>query len=204
MEATAMVTVRQMEREWEARRYEKLLAGLATARPEEAFAFDASAGRSIPAAAMALVRLEELNQAHLPFYARLVRALLAAQSATDGGWGDPAVTALCLRALMAGRGCGLAIERGLDYLAGLQKADGLWPAGPIRRMPADPVTSAFLLYQLGDKPAFRGAVRFDEAVDWFESRGKRLGADAKAWWELAGMKCRCPVFLFERDAVALS
>jgi hypothetical protein len=199
-----MVTVRQMERDWEARRYEKLLGGLTVARPEESFGFDPVGGRAIPAAAMALVRLDELNQSHVLFYARLVRAVLAAQSATDGGWGDPAVTALCLRALMAGRGCGLSIERGLDYLAGLQKSDGLWPAGPIRRMAADPVTTAFLLYQLGDKPAFRGALRFDEAVAWFEVRGTRLGADAKEWWELARMKCQCPVYFYERETVALS
>jgi hypothetical protein len=188
-----MVTVRQMEREWEGRKYEKLLASLVAARPEQLFTFDPANGRAIPAAAVALVRLDELNQAHVPLYGRLVRALLAAQSAADGGWGDPAVTALCLRALMGSRGNGLAIERGLDYLAGLQKDDGLWPAGPIRRMAADPATTAFMLYQLGDKPVFRSAVRFDDAVEWFESRGKRLPGDAKDWWQLARMKCLAPV-----------
>ena len=187
-----MVTVRQMEREWEARRYEKLWASLTVARPEERFTFDLANGRAIPAAAMALVRLDELNHAHVPLYPRLVRALLAAQSATDGGWGDPALTALCLRALMASRGNGLAIERGLDYLADLQKTDGIWPAGPIRRMAADPAASAFILYQLGDKPVFRGAVRFEEVTGWFESRGKRLDRETRDWWELARMKCLCP------------
>ena len=201
-----MVTVRQMDREWEARKYEKLLASLTAARPEAAFAFDPAAGRAIPAAAIALVRLDELNQSHVPLCGRLVRALLAAQSATDGGWGDPAVTALCLRALTGSRGNGLAIERGLDYLAGLQKDDGLWPAGPIRRMAADQCTSAFVLYQLGDKPVFRAAVRFDEAVEWFEARGKRLDPDAREWWSLARMKCRCPMPLppFVGDVVVLS
>ena len=201
-----MVTVRQMEREWEGRKYEKLLASLTAARPEGLFAFDPANGRAVPAAAMALVRLDELNQSHVPLYARLVRALLAAQAAADGGWGDPAVTALCLRALTGGRGNGLAVERGLDYLAGLQKDDGLWPAGPIRRMSADPSTSAFVLYQLGDKPAFRDAVRFDGAVDWFEARGKRLDRDAKDWWQLARMKCLSliPPPPFELDAVTLS
>ena len=199
-----MITVRQMERNWEARRYEKLMASLTVARPEEGFTLDPANGRAIPAAAMAVIRLDELNQAHVPLYSRLVRALLAAHSATDGGWGDPAVTALCLRALMAGRGNGLTIERGLDYLAGLQKADGLWPAGPIRRMAADPATSAFILYQLGDKPAFRGAVRFDEAMDWFESRGKHLDRDAREWWELARMRCLCPLPWLLGEAVVLS
>ena len=199
-----MVTVRQMEREWEARRYEKLLASLTAARPEEAFAFDPANSRCVIAAAMAVVRLDELNQAHVPLYGRLVRALIAAQSATDGGWGDPAVTALCLRALMAGRGNGLAIERGVDYLAGLQKDDGLWPAGPIRRMAADPVTSAFVLYQLGDKPVFRGAVRCEAAMEWFEARGKRLEREAREWWGLARMKCRCPVHYLIEEPVVLS
>ena len=199
-----MLTVRQMEREWVERKYEKLFDALVAARPEATYPFDLSGGRAIPAAAMALVRLDELNQSHVPLYGRLVRALLAAQSATDGGWGDPAVTALCLRALTAGRGNGLAVERGLDYLAGLQKSDGLWPAGPIRRMAADPVTTAFLLYQLGDKPAFRGAVRFDEAMDWFESRGRRLDRDARDWWELARMKCLCPLPYLLGEAVVLS
>jgi hypothetical protein len=199
-----MVTVRQMDRDWESRRYEKLLVNLTAARPEEGFAFDPANGRAVPAAAMAVVRLDELNQAHVPLYGRLVRALLAAQSAADGGWGDPSVTALCLRALTAGRGNGLAIERGLDYLAGLQKADGLWPAGPIRRMAADPASSAFILYQLGDKPAFRGAVRFEEAMEWFESRGKRLDRDTRAWWELARMKCLCPMHYLLDQSVGLS
>ena len=199
-----MVTVRQMERDWDGRRYERLLGSLTAARPEENFTFDVAAGRAVPAAAMALVRLDELNQSHVPLYGRLVRALLAAQSATDGGWGDPAVTALCLRALMAGRGNGLAVERGLDDLAGLQKTEGIWPAGPIRRMAADAVTSAFILYQLGDKPAFRGAVRFDEALEWFESRGRRLERDAREWWELARMKCNCPLPYLLGQAVVLS
>ena len=199
-----MLTVRQMEREWVERKYEKLFDALVAARPEAMYPFDLSGGRAIPAAAMALVRLEELNQSHVPLYGRLVRALLAAQNANDGGWGDPAVTALCLRALMAGRGNGVAVERGLDYLAELQKTDGLWPAGPIRRMAADPGTTAFLLYQLGDKPAFRSAVRFDEAMDWFESRGRRLEVDVKQWWELARMKCHCPLPMSFEERVVLS
>ena len=62
----------------------------------------------------------------------------------------------------------------------------------------------FLLYQLGDKPPFRGAVRFDEAIDRFESRGKRLERDAREWWDLARMKCRCPLHCFELGMVMLS
>lgn len=187
-----MITVRQVERDWEGRKYEKLLAALTATRPEGMFPFDTAGGRMVPAAAMALVRLDELNQSHVPLYGRLVRALLASQSSGDGGWLDPALTAFCVRGLAAGRGNGVSIERGLDYLADLQKSDGLWPAGPIRRMVADPCASAFILYQLGDNPRFRDAVRFDNAVRWFEAHACRLDSEAKAWWQLARMKCLGP------------
>ena len=184
-----MITVRQIEREWTHRKYEKLFDSLVEHRPEAAFPFDLSAGRCVPAAAVALIRLDELSQSHVPLYARLVRALLAAQSANDGGWGDPVVTALCLRALMNCRGTGAAIDFGLRYLADLQKDDGTWPAAPIRRFPADPAASAFVLYQLGDRPAFREAVRFDDAVNWFETHRSSLDADARRWWASARLKC---------------
>ena len=190
-----MVTVRQMEREWDDRKYEKLLAGLVAARPEHAFGFDFSGGRAAPAAAMALIRLDELNQTHVPLYARLVRALLASQSHADGGWGDPAVTALCLRALTGGRGNGVSVERGFDYLADLQKDDGLWPAGPIRRMAADTCTSAFILYQLANIANFREAVRFNDAVAWFDLHANKADRDTRMWWRLAQPKCSHPLSL---------
>jgi hypothetical protein len=199
-----MVTVRQMEREWDDRKYEKLLAGLVAARPEQAFTFDYAGGRATPAAAMALIRLDELNQTHVPLYGRLVRAILAAQSANDGGWGDPAVTAFCLRALTGSRGNGVSVERGLDYLAGLQKDEGLWPAGPIRRMAADTAASAFILYQLADNPAFRAAVRFHDAVAWFERRVDKSDPDTKQWWRLARLKCMYPLPLSVAEAVGMS
>lgn len=184
-----MVTVRQIERYWVDRKYDRLFDELTGARPEGCFEFDPAAGRAAVAAAVALIRLDELNQSHVPVYGRLVRALIAAQSQGDGGWGDPAVTALCVRALAGSRGNGVCIDRGLQYLADLQKTEGAWPAGPIRRMAADSATSAFVLYQLGDKPWFRGAVRFDDALDWFERHGRSMPEDARRWWQLAQGKC---------------
>ncbi len=120
---------------------------------------------------------------------RLVRALLAAQYVNDGGWGDPVVTALCLRALMTCRGHGASVDFGLRYLADLQKAEGTWPAGPIRRLPADPAASAFVLYVLGDRAAFREAVDFDAALGWFDAHASSLDPDAKRWWASARLKC---------------
>src|SRR4029077_1477677 len=120
------------------------------------------------AAALAVIRLDELSQSYLPLYSRLIRAILCQQQ-EDGGWGDLPTTALCLRALLAGNGDGVAIERGLDYLASLQKDEGIWPAAPIRRLPEDARVSLFILYQLGDHPRFRESVDFSRAVSWFEA-----------------------------------
>jgi hypothetical protein len=188
-----MITNRQMERDWVARRYEKLFDALVEHRPEGSFPFDLTDGRAIPAAAMALIRLDELAQTHVPLYTRLLRTLLAAQNVNDGGWGDPVITALCLRALMAGRGNGLAIDAGLHYLADLQKTEGTWPGAPIRRFPADPAASAFILHQLGDNPAFRAVVRFADAVDWFEAHESGLDAEARRWWGYARLRCQAPL-----------
>ena len=60
-----------------------------------------------PSAAMALIRMDELMQSHVPLYRQLIRVLLSVQQA-DGSWGDPAATALCLRALLSGKGDGIA------------------------------------------------------------------------------------------------
>lgn len=185
-----MITIRQIERDWNARQYEKMFRELTAFRPEATFHFNFESGRATPAAAMALIRLEELCQSHVPLYAKLVRAVLAAQDARDGGWGDPVVTALCLRALTANRGNGVAVDRGIAYLAELQKPEGIWPAVPVRRLPEDPYTSAFILYELGDNPRFRDGVRLADAVAWFERHTDQLDEETRALWERASLRCR--------------
>ncbi len=184
-----MMTVRQIERLWDAQAYVKLYRELVAARPEALFQLDFELGRSIPVAAMALLRLDELIQTHAPLYGKLLRILLAAQEA-DGGWADPLTTALCLRALRSGNGQGPAIERGLAYLASLQKTEGIWPRIPIRRMPADPVTSAFILYHLGDQPRFRESIRFSDAVTWFHAHAPSLAPDVRRLWDRAHTRCQ--------------
>jgi hypothetical protein len=184
-----MITTRQIERAWTARTYEKLFRELVANRPEASFRFEHEQGRAIPAAAMAVIRLDELSQSHTPVAAKLVRAVIAGQE-TDGGWGDVMSTALCLRALLCSGGDGMAIQRGLDYLAHLQKAEGIWPAVPLRRMPADGFASAFVLYQLGDNARFREAVRFLDAVRWFEQHDATLAFDARRLWDRARHRCR--------------
>src|ERR1700683_146314 len=120
-----MMTIRQIERLWNAKAHKRLSDELLSARQEASFALD-DVDRPCFVAALAMVRMDELNQSHHALYSHLVRAVLSAQD-RDGGWCDPATTALCVRALSLGRGDGQAIERGLGYLASLQKDDGIWP-----------------------------------------------------------------------------
>ncbi len=184
-----MTTVRQMERQWNARGYGRMSRELLTARPEASFRFPTQGFEEARTAALGLIRLDELNQAHVPLASKLVRTLIATQEA-DGGWGDAATTALCLRALLCGRGEGVAVDRALGYLANLQREEGIWPAEPLRRMPGDAGVSAFVLYQLGDQPRFRAAVRFDDALAWFTRRSDALDANSAVTWERAALRCR--------------
>jgi hypothetical protein len=180
-----MMTVRQIERLWNAKAYEKLAHHLLAARQEGRFGLE-EVDRPSFAAALAIIRLDEFNQSYHPLYTTLVRALLAAQD-RDGGWGDPPTTGICLRALLIGRGDGAAIERGLGYLATLQKDHGIWPAGPLRRMPEDPAASLFILYQLADNPRFRQAIRFADALNWFAENNSMLSSECQrlsAWASL--------------------
>lgn len=184
-----MMTVRQIERLWDAEAYTKLYRELMVARPEASFQMELELGRAVPVAALALLRLDELCQSHTPVYGRLLRIVLAAQEA-DGGWGDLMTTALCLRALLSDNGQGQAIERGMGYLANLQKSEGIWPRVPIRRTPADPFVSAFILHQLGDQSQFRSRIRFTDAVSWFHTHSPTLTAEVRRLWNRAALRCR--------------
>src|SRR5438270_711757 len=97
-----MITVKQMERAWNARQYERLYRDLLAFRPEATLRMDFESGWAAPAAAMALIRMDELSQSHLPLFGKLLRALIATQQ-QDGGWGDVTTTALCLRASVVKR-----------------------------------------------------------------------------------------------------
>lgn len=93
------------------------------------------------------------------------------------------MTALCIRSLLLGKGSGPAIDRGLAYLGNLQQSDGIWPAVPIRRMPADPATSAFILSQLGEQPLFRDAARVEDAFNWFARHRASLDSQTAQTWD---------------------
>jgi hypothetical protein len=186
-------TLRQIERFWSARQYDRLARELLAARPEFSGRLLGELSESVPCAALALIRLDELNQGHRPFNQTLIRAIIAPQEG-DGGWGDPLVSAICIRALLCNGGHGLSIERGISYLAELQKPDGLWPAIAVLRTASDSFVSAFILFQLTDSPAFRSAVNMDGAVEWFLRNESKLDGDAQRLWYRAGPRCRLRTF----------
>lgn len=183
-----MMTLRQIERYWQGKSYGRLVRELLSGRPEHSARLEAELVEAVPAAALAVVRLDELGQSHAFLCTLLIRRILSAQQ-PDGGWGDPMTTALCLRALLCAEGSGLAIEHGLRYLAGLQKNEGTWPRIPIRRTPSDAFVSAFILYQLGDCIRFREAVRFGDAMGWFEQHHATLDDDTAHLWQRAAFRC---------------
>jgi hypothetical protein len=184
-----MMTVRQIEKQWNSQAFTRLMRDMLAGRPEASLRLEGELHGPLPAAALALIRLDELAQSHVPLYSRLLRSLLAAQEA-DGGWGDLLTTTLCLRALMGSNGQGESITRGLCYLAQMQKTGGLWPRVPIRRTDADAFVSAFILLELGVEARFRAAVRFDDAIDWFEANLQALDGETRRLWDHAAIRCR--------------
>jgi len=184
-----MITVRQIDRLWSAKAYDRLLEQLLAPRPEGSTKLLSQLTGSLPAAAMAVIRLDELSQSFAPLYSQLLRTIVAAQRPGDsgggGGWGDVATTALCLRALLCGQGHGVAIDRGMAALASLQKPEGIWPGMPVRRMPTDPFVSAFVLLLLSNSDIFRQAVRFDDAIEWFKLNEIALDEQTARLWSHA-------------------
>jgi hypothetical protein len=183
-----MTTARRIERLWNAKDYVRLLGELLAGRAEDFTRVRTDTDARLATAALAVVRLDEFNQSYTPFFAALIRVLLAAQQA-DGGWGCPMTTALCVRALATGRGHGVAIERGLDALANLQKVDGSFPAEPLRRMPADAFVTAFVLYEVGEL-AIDGTLDIPHALAWLALREPSLDVDARLLWSRLSVKFR--------------
>jgi hypothetical protein len=184
-----MITVRHIERLFQAKAYAQLLREMLAGRAENSPRLECELAGAVLAAAMALIRLDELAQSYVPLFAKLLKIVLAAQEA-DGGWGDPLRTAVCLRALFSSRGQGLAIQRALIYLAQMQKPQGIWPNEPLRRLPADSFVSAYILLQLGSDTRFRQAVRFTDAMDWFEANELTLDFHARRLWNHAAIRSR--------------
>ncbi len=184
-----MITVRQIARLWAGKDYTRLLGQLLAPRSEASSRLTADLVGVDAAAAVLIVRLDELSQSFAPLYSEAVRSLVRNQR-PDGGWGDPMTTAAALRALLCGNGHGPVVERGLHFLAALQRDEGIWPAEPVRRMPADAFASAFILVQLGDHVRFRETVRFAEAIAWFTQNELALDDTTRRLWRQAKTRCQ--------------
>ena len=182
-----MVTVRQLERLWQEKAFARMSALLLEMRPESSLRLAQDCARLSPVAALAVIRLDELSQAHTPFCSKMIRTILAAQE-QDGGFGDVLGTALCIRALSCANGHGLAIERGLKYLATLQKDDGSWPRIPLRRFAGDAFITALVLYHLGENEKFLQATRTEAAIDWLCTQEADLDAETSRLFKLVRMR----------------
>jgi hypothetical protein len=187
-----MQTVRQIERFWLAGQYDRLARELLVARPEGSPRLQAELAQPAPAAALALIRLDELHQAHHPLAQKLIHAILRSQE-SDGGWGDPVPTAVCLKALLQNRGSGPAVDRALAYLADLQKNDGSWPNQPIRRLQGDPFTTAFILFHLAACPPFTHSIRLLDALNWLAQNHPK-DEDCRRIWQRATLETQLAQF----------
>ena len=189
-----MMTVRHIERLFSNHQHPRLCRELIAGRPEATAGLDGVLSRVVPIAALGMIRLDELSQSQTSMYRRLLNVVLTSQH-PNGGWGDVMTTAIALRALLgnSSTGHGQAIDRGLAHLAAAQHENGTWSdeagsddAGGRN----DALVTAFVLMQLGDRAAFRGSVRFAQAVEWFNGRATHLDAPVKRLWTHAAVRCR--------------
>ena len=74
------MTVRQIERYWVSRSYDRLFHDLLTARPEAALRLGVDTTRPVSAAALGVIRLDELSQSHASI------CFLRSYSRQGGGW----------------------------------------------------------------------------------------------------------------------
>lgn len=175
-----MLTIRQIDKLWQLKAYERLLDELCTGRAESTGGIRQLIHGPIAAAALVVIRMDELHQGHLPQVRNAIKYLLTQQSA-QGGWGDAVTSVLCLRALARGAGSGAAVDGAVKFLSNLQKEDGEWPREPMNRFPGDPAVTAFVLLQLAESrtPAARALVArtlerlSDESLDTDANNGKK-------------------------------
>jgi hypothetical protein len=124
-----MHTLSKLSRLWHARRYRALVRDLTRGRPEARLELDTRIGGDLPAAALLLVRLRELNQLETPLAREALERLIWSQN-PDGSWpGGVLVSALCVRGLAAARHP-TQTRRGLDWLADSSRGiDSAFTAG---------------------------------------------------------------------------
>jgi hypothetical protein len=130
-----MFTISRVAWLWKRKQYEHIVNLCMDLRHEPLLRLQAACRDvAVAAAAAAVIRMEELCLSHAPLCGQLLRFIISQQQA-DGGWGNPALTELCIRALKCEQGQGLVIDRGIGYLAGVRKNNWAEEA-PLPRMQA--------------------------------------------------------------------
>ena len=60
---------------------------------------------------------------------------------------------------------------------------------PVRRTDADALASAWILFHVGAHTEFREAIRFNDAIAWFEANAHLIDSDARRLWDRAKSRC---------------
>lgn len=161
-----MTSVRQIDGLWSEGRTRQLVTELTRFRPDfPASMIDSVSSSPVVAAALAMVRLQELDQTLLASYEGLKRKLLASQAA-DGSFGSIPITVLACRALLAEPTGAEALRKGLEYLGLIQREDGGFPVDELRRLPSDLLATALCIYHLSRDDRAKRALRFEAAGRW--------------------------------------
>lgn len=153
---------------------------------------------------LALRRLVELTYGPTELSRRLLDRLVSAQR-PDGAFAidhaddpeaDPLTTAVAVAALervatdhAAARTDLLddALARGQAALFAMQGGDGLFTAPSDRSIADRSMTTAFIVFLLGNCPAFRDGIHLAETHRWFEQRNGRLDRHTQNLWDLASI-----------------
>lgn len=151
---------------------------------------------------LALRRLVELTYGPTDLSRRLLDRLVSAQrpdgafAIDDDPQADPLTTAVAIAALQrvatdhaAARTDLLddAIRRGEAALFAMQGGDGLFTAPSDRSVDDRALTTAFIVFLLGNSSAFRDGIHLAQTHRWFEHRCGRLDRHTQNLWDLASI-----------------
>ncbi len=117
------------------------------------------------AASLSVLRLQELDQTLFAVYRSLLKTLLAHQR-PDGSFGDAALTAMAIRALLDEPSASAQLARAIDALSRLQRPDGAFVLDAPLRMPGDLPTTATVLYHLSRDVRCARILRIEAAARW--------------------------------------
>ncbi|HMO25672.1 MAG TPA: hypothetical protein PKB10_05335 [Tepidisphaeraceae bacterium] len=194
-----MTTARQIQKLWQTHDYKRLARLCLEARADALEPVIPTLACPVGAAALALLRLTELSPFPTPMHAGLAQ-VLANHQHNDGGWGEPVLTAIAVRALLLADLQRDRASAGMANLGRLQRDDGLWPGGGTHRLPGDPVVTLFVLLQLGTESAFRFVTRIDRAIEAIDTH-PGLDAPSRRALAIARLRTRTPVIHPTRLAI---